>query len=222
MRHGDVFNVDGADPLAARLDHVLAAVSDLHEAIGINRGHVTRGEPAPATRILDERVTALALEIAAHNPRALDQQIAVGLAIPRQFFPIAAHDLHVHAINGAALLLHDLHLLVLGQGKVLVLQGAQRAQRAHLGHAPGVQHRDAIAFLEGRDHGRRAGRATNHRALERRERQPRWLHVAQQHLPHGGHACGVGHLLGFDQFVNRLAIEGGAGKTTLHPVRAAE
>jgi hypothetical protein len=44
----------------------------------------------PSTRILDERVTALALEIAAHNPRAFDQQVAVGLAVPRQFLAVAA------------------------------------------------------------------------------------------------------------------------------------
>jgi len=40
MRHGDVFNVDRADPLAAGLDDVFAAVCDLHETIGIDGGHV--------------------------------------------------------------------------------------------------------------------------------------------------------------------------------------
>ena len=39
-------SVDRADPLAARLDDVLAAVGDLHVAVGIDRRDVAGGEPA--------------------------------------------------------------------------------------------------------------------------------------------------------------------------------
>jgi hypothetical protein len=46
VRHRDVLQVDGADPLAAGLDHVLAAVGDLHEAVGVDGGDVAGGEPA--------------------------------------------------------------------------------------------------------------------------------------------------------------------------------
>jgi hypothetical protein len=46
MRHRDVFQVDRTDPLAAGLDHVLAAVGDLHEAVGVDGGHVAGREPA--------------------------------------------------------------------------------------------------------------------------------------------------------------------------------
>ncbi len=165
MRHGDVFNIDGADPFATRLDHVLAAVSDLHEAIGVNGGHVARGEPAPALGIFDQR--ALSLVIGSENPRSAHQQVAIGLAVPGQFVAIAVHDFHVHAEDGPPLLLADLHLLVLGQVELLVLERAQSAQRAHFSHAPGVQHLDTKIVLEGGDHGRWAGRAANHGALER-------------------------------------------------------
>ena len=47
MRHGNVLHVDGADPFAARLDDILAAIGDPHIAIGVDSGHIARGEPAP-------------------------------------------------------------------------------------------------------------------------------------------------------------------------------
>ena len=106
--------------------------------------------------------------------------------------------------------------------EVLVLQRAQRAQRRHLGHAPGMQHLDAVLLLEGVDHGRRAGRAADHGALQGRELQVVGLHVAQHHLPDGGHAGREGDPLGLDQFEDRLAVERRAGKHQLAPVSAAE
>jgi hypothetical protein len=55
MRHRGVLEVDGADPFAARLDDVLRAVGDLHEAVLVERRDVARGEPA-----VGERIAALA------------------------------------------------------------------------------------------------------------------------------------------------------------------
>ena len=46
-----------------------------------------------------------------------------------------------------------------------------RAERAHLGHAPGVQHLHVVALLEGAHHRRRAGRAADDRAAHRAELQ---------------------------------------------------
>ena len=46
VRDGDVLQRDRADPLAARLDHVLGAVGDLHVAVGIDGRDVAGGEPA--------------------------------------------------------------------------------------------------------------------------------------------------------------------------------
>src|SRR5437764_1430284 len=57
MRHRDVLEVDRADPLAARLDHVLGAVGDPERALGVDRADVAGREPA-----ILERITALALE----------------------------------------------------------------------------------------------------------------------------------------------------------------
>jgi hypothetical protein len=75
VRHRDVLQVDRADPLAAGLDHVLAAVGDLHEAVGVDGGHVAGREPA-----VHQHVAALVLEVAGDDPRPLHQQVAVGCA----------------------------------------------------------------------------------------------------------------------------------------------
>ena len=75
-----------------------------------------------------------------------------------------------------------------------------------------MKHVHVVLFAEGRDHGRRAGRAANDGALQRRKLQVARLHVGQQHLPHGGNASGKGHALVLDQVVHRFAIEGGARK----------
>ena len=44
---------------------------------------------------------------------------------------------------------------MLGHLEVFVFQGAQGAQGAEFGHAPGVQHIDTVVVTEGVDHGGR-------------------------------------------------------------------
>src|SRR5918992_1606250 len=56
---GNVLQIDRADPLAARLDHVLRAVGDLDVAVGVDGADIPGGEPAIA-----QRIAALALEVA--------------------------------------------------------------------------------------------------------------------------------------------------------------
>src|SRR6266850_1720320 len=92
MRDGDVLEVDRADPLAARLDHVLRAVGDLDVAVGIDGADITRGEPLVA-----QRIAALALEIALDDPRPAHLQVAEGLAVPRQLLAVLADDAQVDA-----------------------------------------------------------------------------------------------------------------------------
>ena len=79
----------------------------------------------------------------------------------RQFAAVLADDLHVDAEHRAALLGLHRHALLGAQRLVLGLQRARGAQRAHLGHAPGVQHLHVVALLEGAHHRRRAGRAAD-------------------------------------------------------------
>jgi len=45
MRHDRILQLDGGDPFAARLDHVLGPVDDLDVTVGVDLGHVARAEP---------------------------------------------------------------------------------------------------------------------------------------------------------------------------------
>ena len=200
--HGDVLNVDRADPFTAGFDDVFAAVGDLHEAVGVDGGHVAGGEPA-----VDQGAGAFLAVILAQHPRPFDQQVACGDTVPGQILALGANDFHVNAVNAAPLFEANLHLLLGRQTQVFVFQGAQRAQGAHLGHAPSMQHLDPIVVFEGVDHGRWAGRAPNHGALQGAEAQAFGPHVAEHHLPHRGHACGKGDTLGFNQAVDRCAVQ---------------
>src|SRR5499427_9010733 len=135
MRHRNVFQVDRADPLAARLDDVLAAVGDLHETVRIDRRHIAGWEPT-----VHKRIAAFALEIAGDDPRPADHELPCGLTVVRKVTAVVIHDLDVHAKRSAALLgLHG-HAPFYAEAGVLGFQRADRAEWAHLGHAPGMQH----------------------------------------------------------------------------------
>src|SRR5665811_1928082 len=66
---GDVFQLDGADPFAAGLDHVLGAVGDLHVAIGVDGGDVAGREPALSFIVQTQGVNDKAQEITTENKR---------------------------------------------------------------------------------------------------------------------------------------------------------
>lgn len=80
MAHGDVLDLDGRDPLAARLDHVLGAVGDLHEAVLVDRGDVAGVEEA----LVVQDLAAGAPEVLGRDDRTADLQVAEGLAVVRQ------------------------------------------------------------------------------------------------------------------------------------------
>src|SRR5688572_15738774 len=85
MGNGDVLEVDGADPFAAGLDHVLRAVGDLDVALGVDVHHVAGGEPAAL-----ERIAAFALEIALNYPRAAHVEVADRLPVPGKLAAVLA------------------------------------------------------------------------------------------------------------------------------------
>ena len=78
-----------------------------------------------------------------------------------------------------------------------------------------MQHLDTIVVIEGGDHGRRAGRTADDGALEGGEAQTGRLHVAQHHLPDRRHAGRIGDVFGFDQLVDRFAIQARTRKDEL-------
>ena len=135
MRHRDVLEVDRADPFAAGLDHVLAAVGDLHVAVGVDRGDVAGREPA-----VDQRVAAFALEVARDDPRAAHQQLAArpcrrAAAPGRRRRRSSCRRRRPRGPAWPAPPCAPRR-----RAQVLGLERADGADRAHLGHAPGVQH----------------------------------------------------------------------------------
>ena len=100
---------------------------------------------------------------------------------------------------------------------MLGLGMVDRAERAHLAHAPGMQHLDAEFPVEGLDHRRRRGRAADHGVLHRRELELVGLHVVEQRQPHGRHAGREGDALLLEQLVEAGAVEGHAREHQLRP-----
>ncbi len=206
MAHGDVLEVDRGNPLTARLDHVLGPVGDLHEPVRVDGRDVARREPAQPGIVEAQDVLAMTVVIAVDDPGTADQQFARGLAVPGQFLAVRPDDLHVDAIDGAALFGEDGVAILALQPLLTALQRADGAQGRHLGHAPGVQHLHVVLLVEGAQHGGRAGRAADHRAPHGREAEPVGLGMGQKPLPDGRHAGGKGHALALEQVVERLAV----------------
>src|SRR6266851_4188091 len=88
MRDREIFDVDGADPLAARFDDVLGAVGDLNEAVFIERRHVAGRKPAVA-----QNAVAFSLEISRGHPGPSNQQVAECNAVAWQLAPLAVDNL---------------------------------------------------------------------------------------------------------------------------------
>ncbi len=202
MADGEILDVDRRNPFAARLDHVFGAVGDLHVAFGIDRRDVAGVEEA----VLVEDV-ALLLEIAPGDGRTGDLEAAEAFAVPRQFPVLGVDDLHLDAEGRPALLDLAGENVFGGRAFQRRLDRTDRAERAHLGHAPGVAHFDAVIPLEGADHRRRAGRAADDHRLQRGELLALLLQIGEQHQPHRRHGGGEIDLLGLEQFVNRRAVE---------------
>ena len=142
-----------------------------------------------------QRIAALALEVAGDDPGPAHQQLARGLAVPGQLLAVVVDDLHVDAVHRAALLRLQRHALARRPGsQCLAFSVHSGAQRAHLGHAPGVQHL------------RRRSRPGSVRIIAGGQAEPPMtvrLHgaelqvvgfdVGQQALPDGRHAGRQGH-----------------------------
>src|ERR687888_200416 len=106
MRYGNVFQIDGADPFAARFDDIFGAVGDLDVAVGIDGADVPRGEPAVL-----QRIAALALEVALDHPGPAHLQVAERFAVPRQLASVLIDDAHVDTEQHPTLLVLQLGAL---------------------------------------------------------------------------------------------------------------
>src|SRR6185312_12943981 len=82
-----ILELDRADPLPARLDHVLGPVGDLERPIWVNDPDVAGIEPLLVIgRILGS------VEVALDDPVAANLQAAAGLAVPRQNAAVIVDD----------------------------------------------------------------------------------------------------------------------------------
>ena len=152
-----------------------------------------------------------------HGPRACRSPNATpshGSSLPSS--PTIFHSTPIHHV---ALLFAAACAALPADADCSHVEFRQRAERRHLGHAPCMDHLHAVVVLEGAQHGRRTGRAADHRAIERREAHARLLHIVEQAKPHGRHAGRIRDAFGFHQFVQRLAVEILAGE---HQLRAGQ
>ena len=167
----DVLQRDRADPFAAGLDHVLRAVGDLHEAVGIDGRDVAGGEPAvgvaarcPARR-RNRRCTPTGR--APSGRRTACRPTAVRLPSPSTIFmSMPARTRPCFSMWRTAALA--------GQPGLRRLRRVVGADRAELGHAPAMLDRDAVFVAERLDQQRRRGGAAGHDALHRRPASRRW------------------------------------------------
>src|SRR5262245_46457182 len=201
MADGEVLEVDRGNPLAARFDHVLGAVVDLHMAVAVDGGDVTGVEE---TLLVEERV--ILLKVGPGHAWSAYLEAARGLAVPGQPLAGIVGDFHLDHERRLPLFLLNVEPRVSRQGGVFGLEGAGGAERAHFGHAPGVDHLDAIDVLENFGYGAGAGRAADDDLLEMRQLAAGPFEVLQQHEPDRRYRGGAGHLVAVEQFEHRCSV----------------
>jgi hypothetical protein len=142
--HRGVLQRDRRDPLAARLDHVLRAVGDVHVAVGVDR----RDVPCVEETVGIEDRFVLFAEIRARGPRTAHEQMPECDAVVRELVAVGIDDLHLDPVDAAPLLLLQVEPPLQVAIPVLRQQVADGSERRHLGHSPAVQ--DERAELQSR------------------------------------------------------------------------
>ncbi len=163
----------------------------------------------PAGRI--ELLSPPALVIGTGDRRATDLEPAEGLAVPRTLDILVVGDLHLDAKGRMALLHLDIVARLAFELVIFRLEAAERADRAHLGHAPGMNDIDIVIFLEGLDHRARGGRTADHDRAEIGQLAALFFHMLQQAEPHGRHGGRDRYALVGQKAIDRLAVHARPG-----------
>src|SRR5262249_18710450 len=132
--HDGSLELDGADPLAARLDHVLGSVDDRDVAVRAHRRHVAGPEPA----VLGDLAGVGVVVIAACNPGTTALDLTESDSIPGQLLACGQ-------VCNADLNARSRHTLLEADVQHLILRDpaphhAHAADWGGLRHAPRVPH----------------------------------------------------------------------------------
>src|SRR6266446_9106449 len=154
-----------ADPLAAGLDQVLGPVPDLQIAARVDRGDVTRSEPAV---VREPAAVLLGPVIRRGDVGAPHLQLTHAHAVPGHVAALVPHP-QLEERAGHALLHPQRVPLRRRQRLAFGRETAQRADRSDLRHTPRENRPEAVALLRPRtsDSGAAAPPITNVRRLER-------------------------------------------------------
>src|SRR4051812_19141160 len=76
---GCIFELDGADPFAARFNHVLCAIGNLYRPVGMDRGHIPRIDPLSTIAPV-----VVLLEVPSADRRSARLKLACALAVARK------------------------------------------------------------------------------------------------------------------------------------------
>src|SRR5918998_2512384 len=145
--HQGVLESHRGDPLPPALYEVLGPVLDLHVPTRIYGDDIAGLEPA----VLGELLGVLGVVISPRDPRTPDLQLPHALPVPRSEALVAPRP-YLDERPRQALLGPDPVPLVLGSAVHEAAHVADGAKRGRLGHAPGVEYVQPVAFLEGPDH----------------------------------------------------------------------
>src|SRR2546425_6211721 len=78
VRHQRVFEIDGANPFASRLDQILRTIGDSHVTLAVDRRDVSRSEPAIAGPFV---MLGIGLEVTRCDPWTTNFQLSHRLTI---------------------------------------------------------------------------------------------------------------------------------------------
>ncbi|SST09101.1 Uncharacterised protein [Acinetobacter baumannii] len=201
MAADQVFQLQGGQPLAAGLDHVLDAVADLDEAHAVQGRHVAGVHPAAAPQLLAALGFA---EIPLGQPWRAQHQLALGLAVGREEAALFVHDRRIHQRHRHAGLDPVGGALVLASGQQFVVEVGAGNQRTGLRHAVGGGQLDAARL--GRLVERAVQRAPADDHLPALEVHALGSPGVHHHLQDGRHAVGEGDLLALPQFDQQFRI----------------
>ncbi len=152
------------------------------------------------------RIVVRAAEVPAADPVAADPHLAERPPVPWQLRFGFVDDAHVDAVDRPPLLGEDCVKPLARQLRQTGLEAIKRAERARLGHAPGVMDGHAVPLRELLDDVHRTRGAADHDPLQRRHRRAAVGQILQHQLPHGRHARGRRHVFGGDQSLEGFRI----------------